>query len=127
MNLIAYGAGLLSSAQELRVIKVLNWFDNFFFVLHLISFNFVVQEWFFFYLLKLYLIYLMKHCLTDSAEKKTFDPSEACKEKIEPSKIQPYYFVEDSFDIVKEKMRLYLLFIVKWKLINKIYNTLRSM
>lgn len=47
----------------------------------------------------------LEFCLKNAENIKTLDLAEACKEKIQPSKIQPYYFVAENFEIVKEKIR----------------------
>lgn len=47
----------------------------------------------------------LEFCLRNAEKIKTLDPAEACKEKIQPSKIQPYYFVAESFETVKEIIR----------------------
>ncbi|XP_061176589.1 phenylalanine-4-hydroxylase-like isoform X1 [Saccostrea echinata] len=49
----------------------------------------------------------LQYCLTDAAEKKTFDPAVTCEQEYPITKYQPLYFVADSFEKAKEKMRDY--------------------
>ncbi|XP_078311167.1 phenylalanine-4-hydroxylase-like [Crassostrea virginica] len=49
----------------------------------------------------------LQHCLTDAAEKKTFDPDVTCDQRIQTKSYQPLYFVADSFEAVTEMMREY--------------------
>nr|XP_022291726.1 phenylalanine-4-hydroxylase-like isoform X2 [Crassostrea virginica] len=49
----------------------------------------------------------LQYCLTDAAEKKTFDPAVTCDQEYPITSYQPLYFVADSFETAKEKMREY--------------------
>ncbi|XP_022291727.2 protein henna-like [Crassostrea virginica] len=49
----------------------------------------------------------LQYCLTDAAEKKTFDPAVTCDLKFPITSYQPLYFVANSFETAKEKMREY--------------------
>lgn len=49
----------------------------------------------------------LKYCLTDEPQKKPFDPAKTAEQEYPITKFQPIYFVADSFDDAKEKMRAY--------------------
>lgn len=49
----------------------------------------------------------LQYCLTDAPEKKTFDPAVTCDQEYPITSFQPVYFVADSFEKAKEKMREY--------------------
>ncbi|XP_071833426.1 phenylalanine-4-hydroxylase-like isoform X1 [Apostichopus japonicus] len=49
----------------------------------------------------------LQYCLTDQPEKKPFEPAVTAETKYPITKFQPTYFVSESFEDAKEKMRSY--------------------
>jgi phenylalanine-4-hydroxylase len=49
----------------------------------------------------------LQYCLTDKPEFKTFDPAKTALQKYPISNFQPMYFVAESFEDAKDKMRQY--------------------
>eukprot|EP01132_Coremiostelium_polycephalum_P007729 gene7729-9505_t len=47
----------------------------------------------------------LEYCLTDKPEKRPFDPFETCKQPYPITTYQPVYYVAESFQSAKEKMR----------------------
>ncbi|XP_072045976.1 protein henna-like isoform X2 [Amphiura filiformis] len=49
----------------------------------------------------------LQYCLSDKPEVKSFDPVKTAEQKYPITEFQPIYFLSESFDLAKEKMRAY--------------------